>query len=175
MQSQYVKGQATKWEHSLRGRAPNASGKNKDDQGVTPLQRLTLNGNNLGDEGLDYLCDLLSEEIGLLGMMLVGIPFRTCKLKANEKTALDMQANGITETGARMVSNMLTMNKEIQIVDIRNNAFGIIAQSVLRILKSHINQTDVLLLNDISGSLSLNRQFAIARSVAKEVGSFSSS
>jgi hypothetical protein len=35
-----------------------------------------------------------------------------------------MQANGITETGARMVSHVLTMNKEIQIVDIRNNAFG---------------------------------------------------
>ena len=50
--------------------------------------------------------------------------FGHSQIKAKGKLVLDMQANGITETGARMVSHVLTMNKEIQIVDIRNNAFG---------------------------------------------------
>jgi hypothetical protein len=69
-----------------------------------------------------------------------------------------------------MVSHMLTMNKEIQIVDIRNNSFGNALFCWDNHLKSHTNFSDVLLLNDISGSLSVNRQFAVARSLAKEVG-----
>jgi Ran GTPase-activating protein (RanGAP) involved in mRNA processing and transport len=48
--------------------------------------------------------DLLSEEVGLV--------------------ALDLQDNGITLKGAEMALSMLELNKEIQILDIRNNEFG---------------------------------------------------
>ncbi len=48
--------------------------------------------------------DLLSEEVGLV--------------------ALDLQNNGITLEGAKMTLSMLKLNKEIQILDIRNNEFG---------------------------------------------------
>jgi hypothetical protein len=48
--------------------------------------------------------DLLSEEVGLV--------------------ALDLQDNGITREGAQMALDILELNKEIQILDLRNNEFG---------------------------------------------------
>lgn len=48
--------------------------------------------------------DLLSEQIGLI--------------------ALDLQDNDITLNGAKMALSVLELNKEIQILDIRNNSFG---------------------------------------------------
>ena len=83
----------------MRDNSPNP------DDDFTPLQRLTLNTNSIGDEGVDILMDLLSEQVGLI--------------------ALDLQNNNISINGAKMVLSMLELNEEIQIVDIRLNSFGI--------------------------------------------------
>ena len=93
-----MKRQSVRWEQSLRGNIP------ASDDDFTPLQRLSLNVNSIGDEGVDILTDLLAEEIGLI--------------------ALDLQDNKISELGASMVERMLHLNKEIRIVDITNNLFG---------------------------------------------------
>ena len=99
--SQFVRKQALKWEQTLRDEpAPLSYFAN----GPSTLLRLTLNSNQLGNQGLDYLIELLSEEIGLLG--------------------LDLQDNGIREDGARLALECLKMNKEIQVLDLRNNLFG---------------------------------------------------
>ena len=58
----------------------------------------------IGDEGIDILMDLLSEEVGLI--------------------AVDLQDNGITLSGANIALSILQLNKEIQILDLRNNPFG---------------------------------------------------
>ncbi|KAI8922001.1 hypothetical protein DFJ77DRAFT_6519 [Powellomyces hirtus] len=67
----------------------------------TPITRLTLCHNVLGDDGVHFLMEPLVEEIGLL--------------------ALDLQYNDITTTGADIVHQVLHLNTELEIVDLRSN------------------------------------------------------
>jgi hypothetical protein len=68
--------------------------------------------------------DLLSEEVGLI--------------------ALDLQDNGITREGAQMALDILELNKEIQILDLRNNEFGnlifslMLESSILNQINNHL-------------------------------------
>ncbi|KAI8611742.1 hypothetical protein BC830DRAFT_634822 [Chytriomyces sp. MP71] len=86
----------------------------------TPIRRLNLCCNLLGDMGLDILLDGLVEEIGML--------------------AVDVQYNDITDAGGRIVEQLVRINGELVIVDLRNNRIDPI---LLRIITSllQVNMT----------------------------------
>ncbi|KAI9099516.1 hypothetical protein DFS34DRAFT_75198 [Phlyctochytrium arcticum] len=65
------------------------------------IKRLCLPHNDFGDEGVHTLMESLVEETGL--------------------AALDLPCNGITDLGARIVEQVLHLNKELQVVDLRSN------------------------------------------------------
>ncbi|KAJ3413758.1 hypothetical protein HDV05_007577 [Chytridiales sp. JEL 0842] len=77
-----------------------------------PLQRINLCSNPLGDTGLMHLLEPLHEQIGLLG--------------------LDLQRTLITDAGARLVQQVLEVNQEILVVDLRNNGVCEVVWRVLR-------------------------------------------
>ncbi|KAJ3140818.1 hypothetical protein HK100_008989 [Physocladia obscura] len=79
----------------------------------TPIRRLNLCCNNLGDKGLEILMEGLSEEIGIL--------------------AIDAQYNDISDAGGRIVEQIVRLNGELVIVDLRNNNLDAI---LLRIITS---------------------------------------
>ncbi|KAJ3180675.1 Centrosomal protein of 78 kDa [Geranomyces variabilis] len=82
------------------------------------IVRLTLCHNVLGDDGVHFLMEALVEEIGL--------------------RALDLQYNDVSDSGARIVKDVLALNKELVIVDLRSN---------------HV---DPLLWGEIAGALNAN-------------------
>ncbi|KAJ3059017.1 hypothetical protein HDU98_004957, partial [Podochytrium sp. JEL0797] len=79
----------------------------------TPIRRINLCCNSLGDTGLDILLDGLVEEIGML--------------------AIDLQFNEITDAGGRIVEQVVRLNGELVIVDLRNNRIDPV---LLRIIHS---------------------------------------
>lgn len=69
------------------------------------LKRLSLSNNNLKDAGASVLFDLLIEEVGLVG--------------------LDLQFNQITEECGKKSISLLKTNRDLCILDLRNNDLGI--------------------------------------------------
>ncbi|KAI8827207.1 uncharacterized protein EV422DRAFT_594297 [Fimicolochytrium jonesii] len=119
LNSKAVRRQAAIWECTLRGgpskrdHRPRVRTTSANDGGVSdptpafasglpsPIKRLTLCHNQLGDNGVHYLMEALVEEIGL--------------------EALDLQFNGISGIGAGIVQQVLHLNKELKIVDLGSN------------------------------------------------------
>ncbi|KAI9342591.1 hypothetical protein BDR26DRAFT_859221 [Obelidium mucronatum] len=86
----------------------------------TPIRRFNLCCNSLGDNGLDILMDGLVEEIGML--------------------AIDLQYNDITDAGGRIVEQVVRLNGELVIVDLRNNQIDPILMRIITSLL-HVNMT----------------------------------
>ncbi|KAJ3392161.1 Centrosomal protein of 78 kDa [Entophlyctis sp. JEL0112] len=94
----------------------------------SPIRRLNLCCNSLGDSGISAIMDGLTEEIGLL--------------------AVDLQFNDITDAGGRIVEQTVRANGELVIVDLRNNRLDPI---LLRIIKTllQVNMTRRLKASDL--------------------------
>ncbi|KAJ3128457.1 Centrosomal protein of 78 kDa [Irineochytrium annulatum] len=69
--------------------------------GCTPIRRVTLCGNAIGDVGLAALLACLEEEVGL--------------------AALDLQNCGITDAGGAAALEALGYNREVVVMDLRGN------------------------------------------------------
>ncbi|KAI9197297.1 uncharacterized protein BJ171DRAFT_570855, partial [Polychytrium aggregatum] len=103
LKNQAVRRQAAQWWMTLRASDHDLLELQKQIQRdhPIPLKRLNLCNNMIQDRGVDCLMESLREEIGLL--------------------ALDLQFNNITAVGGRIVEQVLLLNQEIIIVDLRNN------------------------------------------------------
>ncbi|KAJ3031564.1 UNVERIFIED_CONTAM: hypothetical protein HDU68_002662 [Siphonaria sp. JEL0065] len=96
----------------------NSNGSNcdieEDNGSMSTTRNVKLNyATQKGDDGLDILMDGLVEEIGML--------------------AIDLQYNDITDAGGRIVEQVVRLNGELVIVDLRNNRIDPI---LLRIITS---------------------------------------
>ncbi|KAJ8725233.1 hypothetical protein PYW07_016191 [Mythimna separata] len=94
------------WTHTLRYRLP-------DLDTMAGLRRITICANpQLGDEGVGKLLDVLSDDLWI--------------------KALDVQNCSITETSAAAIQQMLTSNKTIVVIDLRNNDVSLDSLSKVR-------------------------------------------
>ncbi|KNC98480.1 uncharacterized protein SPPG_09355 [Spizellomyces punctatus DAOM BR117] len=127
-----IKRQAAIWERTLRSThfgtrsafqtSSTSNSSQASVQGVpAAIKRLILSHNDLGDTGVHYLMESLVEEIGLL--------------------ALDLQFNAITDVGARVVEQVLHLNKELVLVDLRSNSLDeTLWDAVCRMLSENTNK-----------------------------------
>lgn len=82
------------WESTLRYRTINPD--------ILPgLKRITINGNPIKDEGLYYITEILKEDVWI--------------------KVLDVQNCGLTDDGAKMISNCLEYNNTLVMIDIQGN------------------------------------------------------
>lgn len=92
------------------------------------LKRLNLSCNLLGNDGCEVFVDALKEEIGLRGRRLGWgfrrVPYLLSSPPPFSNTALDLQSNSINDAGGRMIEQMLRINTDLVIVDLRNNSLG---------------------------------------------------
>ncbi|KAJ3013369.1 Centrosomal protein of 78 kDa [Thoreauomyces humboldtii] len=113
--SRAVRRQAAVWECTLRVPLKTRSGRRTRtrmaERDPTPahseglprcIERLTACHNVFGDDGVHLIVEALVEEVGLL--------------------ALDLQYNDVTDVGAGIVLQVLHLNRELRIVDLRNNS-----------------------------------------------------
>ncbi|KAJ3210072.1 Centrosomal protein of 78 kDa [Dinochytrium kinnereticum] len=122
LKSQAVQRQAALWETTLRAhpadplregymtRSP-ARKPHSESALNTTFIRVNLCCNRIGDLGCDAIMESLREEMGLL--------------------ALDLQMNNITDVGGRIVDQILQINREVMIIDIRNNSIDRLMQNLI--------------------------------------------
>ncbi|TPX33062.1 hypothetical protein SeMB42_g07527 [Synchytrium endobioticum] len=97
LKSQAIRRQAQQWKATLRfAEEPDAP-----DCTWAHIRRLNLSCNLLGDEGCEFLADALRDELGL--------------------RALDLQFNDISDRGGRAFQQMLDFNRQLVLLDLRNN------------------------------------------------------
>ncbi|TPX32515.1 hypothetical protein SmJEL517_g04389 [Synchytrium microbalum] len=104
LKSQALRRQASRWATTLRFSSddlPRAAENLESIADSSPIRRVNLCCNFIGDEGCEFLADALREEIGL--------------------RALDLQFNEITTHGGRAFQQVLDFNKELVLLDLRNN------------------------------------------------------
>ncbi|KAJ3331098.1 Centrosomal protein of 78 kDa [Blyttiomyces sp. JEL0837] len=87
----------------------------------TPIRRLNLCCNDFGDEGIETLFDGLNEEMGLM--------------------ALDLQFCDVSDAGARIIQQVLGLNRELVVVDLRNNVVDpILMRVITTALQMNVNR-----------------------------------
>ncbi|KAI8852208.1 hypothetical protein BC829DRAFT_430832 [Chytridium lagenaria] len=146
--SQAVQRQAALWETTLRAHPSDPLREGYVTKSVNaPLAetptlhstfiRVNLSCNCIGDDGCTAIMESLREEMGLL--------------------ALDLQMNGITDAGGRFVEQMVKINGEVMIVDIRNNKIDRLLQNII-FEKLDRNTERALELNNINAKRITNAQ-----------------
>ena len=68
----------------------------------TNLKELNLNGNDIGNEGVKFLCDALQEDCSMLKV-------------------LRLKRNGVNNEGFCYISTMLQKNKSLETIELNNN------------------------------------------------------
>jgi hypothetical protein len=115
LKSLAVRRQADCWAHSLRfsplDNDPSLSSQHSKDA-PKPLKRLIMCKNELGEKGAAPLFDLLYEEVGL--------------------AALDLEYCGLGKESARKALEVLKVNRDLVLLDLRNNEIGISSYLQLR-------------------------------------------
>jgi hypothetical protein len=104
LKSLAVRQQAEVWKHSLRQSPLDIDSKSGNQSQPKSLKRLLLCHNNLKDVGVSIIFDLLNEQPGLVG--------------------LDLQFNNLSQESGKMSISLLKNNRELCILDIRNNTVG---------------------------------------------------
>ncbi|KAJ3264222.1 Centrosomal protein of 78 kDa [Chytriomyces hyalinus] len=138
IKSQAVQRQAAKWVSTLRAHPMDPMREGYATQDIyaasiagptldiplgtpTPIRRLNLCCNRLGDNGLDILLEGLVEEIGML--------------------AIDLQYNEITDAGGRIAEQLVRINGELVILDLRNNRIDpILLRVITSLLQVNMNR-----------------------------------
>ncbi|KAJ3238796.1 Centrosomal protein of 78 kDa [Chytriomyces hyalinus] len=138
IKSQAVQRQAAKWVSTLRAHPMDPMREGYATQDIyaasiagptldiplgtpTPIRRLNLCCNRLGDNGLDILLEGLVEEIGML--------------------AIDLQYNDITDAGGRIAEQLVRINGELVILDLRNNRLDpILLRVITSLLQVNMNR-----------------------------------
>ncbi|KAJ3222908.1 Centrosomal protein of 78 kDa [Clydaea vesicula] len=98
-----VRQQSEDWSHTLRLYSKLESSKIEFVK-KKGIKRLNLCCNNFGNRGCEILTETLREEVGL--------------------KVLELQYNNVSDSGGRLVEQMLFCNKEILNFDLRNNLVG---------------------------------------------------
>jgi Ran GTPase-activating protein (RanGAP) involved in mRNA processing and transport len=99
-----VRQQTDVWKNSLRHSPLDMDCKAISQRHPKSLKRLIICNNNLRDAGVTILFDLLIEQPGLIG--------------------LDLQFNSLTEVIGQKSILLLKANRELCILDLRNNLIG---------------------------------------------------